>query len=54
MTGTGFVKGLAVGVLTGAAIGVMITPKSKDMKRKTGRFLRTAGEVIDNICGIWG
>ena len=54
MTNTGFAKGLAIGILAGTAIGVMITPKSKEMKRRTGRFLHMAGDVIDNICGIWG
>ena len=53
MAHSGFVKGLAIGVVTGAAIGVIVTPKSKNVKKMTGRFLRTAGEVIDNISGMW-
>ena len=53
MTHTGFVKGLAIGVITGAAVGMIVTPKSKNAKKATGRFLRTAGEVIENFCGMW-
>ena len=53
MANTGFGKGLAIGIMAGAAIGMIATPKSKDAKRKTGRFLRTAGEIIDHISGIW-
>ena len=36
-----------------AAIGMIVTPKSKCAKRATGRFLRTAGEVIENFGGMF-
>jgi gas vesicle protein len=53
MSSNGFVKGIAVGIVTGAAIGIAAAPRTKDAKRATGRFLRAAGEVIENISGIW-
>jgi gas vesicle protein len=49
----GFIKGMAVGVLAGAAIGVAAAPRTKDAKRAAGRFLRSAGEIIENISGLW-
>ena len=49
----GFIKGIAIGLIAGAAIGVAVMPKSKQCKKMTGRFLRTAGEIIDNISGFW-
>ena len=53
MTHTGFVKGMAIGVVAGATIGMIVTPKSKNAKRAAGRFLRTAGEVIESFGGMW-
>lgn len=55
MTKTGFVKGMAIGVMTGAAIGVAMMPRSKGKNSKSaaGKALKAAGEVIDNITGMW-
>jgi len=53
MSRSGFIKGMAVGLITGAVIGVAVMPKTKECKRITGRFLRTAGEVLENISSIW-
>jgi len=53
MSSNGFMKGVAIGLITGAAIGIIVVPKSKQCRRMTGRILRTAGDVIDNISGFW-
>jgi len=53
MTKTGFVKGMAIGVMTGAAIGMAMVPKGRSSKSAAGKALKAAGEVIDNITGIW-
>ena len=54
MSSTGkFIKGMAIGLIAGAAIGVAVMPKSKQCKKMTGRFLRAAGEIVDNLGGFW-
>jgi gas vesicle protein len=53
MTKTGFVKGMSIGVVTGAAIGMVFAPRGRNSKRTAGRALKAAGEVIDNITGMW-
>ena len=53
MTNSGFIRGMAIGVITGAAIGAAVMPKNRNYKKTTGRFLRTAGEIIENISGLW-
>ncbi len=53
MTKTGFVKGMTIGVVTGAALGMVIAPRGKHSKSAAGKALKAAGEVIDNITGIW-
>ena len=52
MSSNSFLKGVTVGIMVGAAIGFAVTPKSKTCKKMTGRFLRTAGDIIENIGGI--
>jgi gas vesicle protein len=52
-TGSGFAKGIAVGVVAGAALGLVAAPRGRDAKRSAGRFLRAAGEVVENISGLW-
>ncbi len=53
MTRTGFVKGIAIGVMAGTAIGMVMAPKGKNSKSAAGKALKAAGEVIDNITGMW-
>ena len=56
MSSGGFMKGMAIGIFTGAAlsVGFAAMPKSKNTKRNTGRFLKVAGEIMENIGDIWG
>lgn len=53
MTRTGFIKGMTIGVMAGAAFGVAMAPKGKNSKSAAGKALKAAGEVIDNITGMW-
>ena len=52
MTNSGFIKGVALGLVAGATIGVAVMPKSKSAKKTAGRFFRTIGEVMENISCI--
>lgn len=55
MTGTGFMRGIAIGAAAGAVIGILAVPKKKYCgKRMVGKALKAAGELVDNISGsIW-
>ena len=53
MSTKGFVKGMAIGIVTGATVGMVVSPKTKHAKKNAGNFLRAAGEVIENISGMW-
>lgn len=54
MNHTGYVRGIAVGVIAGAAVGMIVTTKNKGAKKTVGRVLKAAGSVADNISGLWG
>ncbi|MDR2357153.1 MAG: YtxH domain-containing protein [Oscillospiraceae bacterium] len=53
MSSNNFLKGVAVGVAAGTAIGLVVAPNSKDMKKAVGKFLKAAGGVVENISNIW-
>lgn len=53
MIKTGFVKGIAIGVMTGATLGMVLTPRGRRSRSAAGKALKAAGEVIDNITGLW-
>lgn len=53
MTNTGFIKGMSIGVVTGAAVGMVLAPRGRNSKKTAGKALRAAGEVLDNITGLW-
>jgi gas vesicle protein len=50
---SGFVKGIAIGIVAGATVGLVAAPHSRDAKRTAGRFLRAAGEVVENISSVF-
>ena len=54
MSNTGFIKGIALGIIAGTVIGCAVMPKTRNCKKMTGKFLKTAGEIIENISGVWG
>ena len=50
---TEFAKGIAIGMIAGAAVGaVAAMPKKK--ATAAGKFLKTAGRVIDNFSDALG
>ena len=44
-------RGIALGVVAGAVLGFVVTPKSRDAKRAAGRFFRTCCDVVDSVSG---
>ncbi|MDR0915602.1 MAG: YtxH domain-containing protein [Oscillospiraceae bacterium] len=49
---SGIVKGIAIGLVAGAAVGFVVMPKSRDTRRAAGKFLRTCSEVVDTVSNI--
>lgn len=47
-----FVKGMGVGVVVGAAAGMIAMPKKQ--KLTVGKALRSVGDVVDSIVGAIG
>jgi len=50
---TGFIKGVSIGIVTGAALGMIVAPRGKNKKSAVGRALKAAGEIVDNVSGLW-
>ena len=50
---SGVVKGVAVGVAVGTAIGIFTAPKTKNVRRTAGKFIRAASDIIDDVSDIW-
>lgn len=50
---TGFIKGMSVGIVAGAALGMIAAPRGKQKKSAVGRALKAAGDIVDNISGLW-
>ena len=51
MSNIGFVKGIGVGLVVGAAVATAVVPvdKRKLMHSGTGRTLRALGNVLDHL-----
>ena len=49
-----FVRGMCVGLVAGAAVGVALMPKKKNGKNVAGKALKTAGEKLDQITDAIG
>ena len=49
-----FIKGLGVGVIAGATIGMAVVPKKKTSKSVAGKALRAAGDIVENITDAMG
>jgi gas vesicle protein len=49
ISGSSFLKGLAVGAAAGTAIGVLTAPHRRDMRRTVGKFLKTAGSIVEDF-----
>ena len=55
MCTTSFVKGITVGMITGAAISMVMMPKPKPKKCKhfAGTALKAAGEIVDRVADVF-
>jgi len=49
-----FFRGMGIGLVTGAAIGVAMMPKKKSLKSSAGRTIRAVGDVVENISSAMG
>ena len=51
-----FIKGMVVGVVTGAVAGVVMMPKPKrrcaHMKKSADKAARSIGELVDSILAV--
>lgn len=45
----GFLKGMGVGLIVGACIGMSVAPDKKFRKRQVGRAMKAVGQVIEDI-----
>ncbi len=54
MKNSDFVKGLGLGMVAGASIGMAIAPKKKRSKSVAGKALRTAGDIVENVSSALG
>ncbi|MDR2502189.1 MAG: hypothetical protein LBC78_02940 [Oscillospiraceae bacterium] len=52
-SGKGIAAGVAIGVVAGTAVGLVVAPRTRDAKRAAGKFLRAAGEVVENNRSLW-
>lgn len=44
-----FFKGIGLGMVTGAAIGMALAPRPKSMKSAAGKAIKAVGDVVENI-----
>ena len=49
-----FLKGMGAGMMVGAALGMIIAPDKRGGKKRLGKMIRAAGEVIENFSGAIG
>ena len=50
-----FVKGVTMGVVTGAALGMVMAPRKKtSMKKAAGKAMKTMGQVMENFSDEMG
>ena len=54
MKATDFAKGIGLGMVAGAAVGMVIAPRRRSKKIIAGKVLRTAGDVLDTVTGSLG
>jgi len=49
-----FLTGAGIGMVVGAAVGMMIVPKQKKCRTGVARALRSAGDIIDGLSCAMG
>lgn len=54
MNSMDFAKGMGLGVIAGATIGMAVAPRKKGSKSMAGKALKAAGEIVENITDAIG
>ena len=51
MNRTQFISGISMGILAGSAIGMLVSPRTRRAKAKSGisKVLKNAGDIIDSL-----
>ena len=49
----GFARGIAVGAVAAAAIGIITAPKTKHFRTAASKFIRTAGDIVEDVSNLW-
>jgi len=49
MSHMNFVKGISLGLMVGAGVGMMMIPTKKSSKNTISKALRAAGDVLEDI-----
>ena len=54
MNNMDFAKGMGIGVVAGATLGMVVAPKKKGGRSLAGKALKVAGEIVENITDAMG
>lgn len=54
MYGKSFAMGVGVGLAAGAMLGAAMMPKKKMLKCGSGKFMKSLGDILDNISCMIG
>lgn len=49
-----FFRGMGIGLVTGAAIGVAMMPRKRSLRNSAGKTIRAVGDVVENITSAMG
>lgn len=49
MNNMNFVKGISLGLMVGAGVGMMITPSKKSGKSTVSKALRAMGDLLEDV-----
>jgi len=49
----GFARGIAVGAVAAAAIGIITAPKTRHFRTAASKFIRTAGDIVEDVSNLW-
>ena len=50
-----FMKGMTMGVVTGAALGMVMAPRKKtSVKKAAGKAMKTMGQMMENLSDDMG
>ncbi len=49
-----FFKGVGLGIMVGSTVGMMMKGNSGKSKNSWGKALKSMGEVVENVTGVFG